>query len=147
MSQETKFGVYYWRRIGTTGPIKIGKWSGSPEKTIGQYEQRGDPRPAELLGVEYCDSHESALDLEKLRHKLFAEMRIRGEWFNDGGDLMLYLDQLRNGEQPKEITLRPPHISKLNKENLKVSALTPEQPKPVLSERKEFRISGLRWPK
>jgi hypothetical protein len=83
--QTVDWYVYYVR-IGDV--IKIG--------TTGAFKQRMNTlMPDEILAVE-----PGGLQLERLRHREFAHLRVRGERFSPGDDLMAHIASVR-AEHPE----------------------------------------------
>ncbi|WP_087866098.1 GIY-YIG nuclease family protein [Comamonas thiooxydans] len=87
----------YFIRHGNTGPIKIGRAS-EVKRRIGQL-QTGNPTTLQLLGwlVPSCDDA-----MERQLHLLYAEYRVRGEWFEIDQNHVLSQLQKHNGFVPKK---------------------------------------------
>lgn len=81
-------GVYFVQE-GERGPIKIGV-ARRVEFRFSDL-QVGNPRPLRLLHVISggTDAHERSL------HRRFHSLRIRGEWFEPGAELLRHIKDLR----------------------------------------------------
>ena len=75
--------MIYFIQMGADGPVKIGH-STAPARRLSSL-QTGCPVQLRLLSV--TDGDEAA---ERATHERFAGLRIRGEWFSPGDDLLGY---------------------------------------------------------
>lgn len=83
------------------GPIKIGYARRVGDRLRGS--QTGNPRPLRLVGAVFVDEGKyvmrgdlptNAKRMEKDLHVRFASLRIRGEWFLPGDELIEYIASL-----------------------------------------------------
>jgi hypothetical protein len=86
-SREPRQYLYFIR--AETGHIKIGI-SNSPTARLSAL-QTSSPVPLELLGLLCCVDARAA---EARLHSHFAHLRVQGEWFTPGGDLLDYIAAL-----------------------------------------------------
>ncbi len=63
-----------------SGHLKIGK-AFDPEDRLSQF-QTGTPHQLTILHTHSCEDDEEAPALETMVHRILAEHRVRGEWFN-----------------------------------------------------------------
>lgn len=75
-----------------TGEVKIG-YAKDPEQRMREL-QTGNPGEIKLLAI--VDHKGPAMEREL--HRQFAHLRIRGEWFKPGADLLEYIESL--GDTP-----------------------------------------------
>ncbi len=77
-------GVYFVQ-LGLNGPIKVGVASSIRDRCANL--QTGSPYPVYLRGyiVDGTEETEAAI------HKTFRHLRMRGEWFRPGKDLLQYI--------------------------------------------------------
>ncbi len=78
----------YFVQATLGGPIKIGK-SLDPQKRVTGM-QTGSPVPLRLL----AQIVEAAEDLEETLHADFAHLRLHGEWFRPGDELLRFIGRL-----------------------------------------------------
>ena len=79
--------LYFIQAGGRRGPIKIGH-SISVKARLDSL-QCGNPQPLRVLCARDFEGHERAL--ESWWHRVFAEDRIRGEWFRCTDKLRLFI--------------------------------------------------------
>lgn len=90
--READDEVVYFIRAGN-GPVKIGHVM--RRVTLGERMdmlQTGNAEPLRFLAAT-----KGTITMERLLHKLFSHLRINGEWFKPGDDLMQYIDQFIHG--------------------------------------------------
>ena len=81
--------------------IKIG-FSGAPNIRLADL-QAGSSRPLRLIAVTPgTEPQEQAL------HKRFAHLRIHREWFRAGGDLVAYIEKIKNPKPAAELVAVDP---------------------------------------
>jgi hypothetical protein len=80
--------VIYFVRAGVKGPIKIGRTDQLSQRVQGlqvaHYEE------LTLLAVE-----PGSRAVERALHQRFDHLRLRGEWFRPGMELLAYIESLR----------------------------------------------------
>ncbi len=79
----------YFVRSGEAGPIKIG-WAVSVRKRLALL-QTGNPETLRVLAVAPGDA-----ELEALLHLRFDALRVRGEWFRPGPELLATAQRMAN---------------------------------------------------
>lgn len=81
-------GSVYFIQSGSTGPVKIGFATdpGSRMRSL----QTGHPEKLRVLAV----VQEATQMDEKDLHSRFAHLRIQGEWFQPGSDLLAYIEEV-----------------------------------------------------
>jgi len=77
----------YFVRAKEMGLIKIGVANTARERLVSL--QVDSPDHLELLGVIECRNRGA---LEKQIHQRFAHLRVKGEWFRPGEDLLDYIE-------------------------------------------------------
>jgi Meiotically up-regulated gene 113 len=77
----------YFLQEGDRGPIKIGVTSSISARIA--LLQTANPHRLRLLGV--C---EGSIEKEAALHQQFKHLRIRGEWFKPGKDLVTFIRDL-----------------------------------------------------
>jgi hypothetical protein len=83
----------YFIQVGDCGAIKIGR-SRSPQARM-QTLQTANPETLRLRGV-----IPGGVELEQHMHERFAHLRISGEWFAPGGDLVACMQHVLFGRSP-----------------------------------------------
>ncbi|HEX2879947.1 MAG TPA: GIY-YIG nuclease family protein, partial [Polyangiaceae bacterium] len=81
-------GVIYFVRSGDSGPIKIGFTRGDASKRIAGL-QTAHPEKLTLV-AEIGGDREG----ESTLHAEFRHLRLRGEWFEPGADLLALIDEI-----------------------------------------------------
>lgn len=81
--------MVYFIQAGENGPIKIGK-SVDPQKRLAQLQTSSERPLRILLTLVGDESRECAY------HKLWAEHRIRGEWFDPAPEIVEYVRSKTN---------------------------------------------------
>lgn len=76
--------LVYFIRCNSTNRIKIGRTRNSPEKRLAALSC-GSSSALELLGVIYSNA-------EGYYHEIFAEHRVKGEWFDAHPHLMKFIN-------------------------------------------------------
>jgi hypothetical protein len=76
----------YFIQVGIDGPIKIGKTKGTVQERLSAL-QTASPYELRIVGIV-----ERARDsLERELHERFSHLRMRGEWFRPGLELITYI--------------------------------------------------------
>jgi hypothetical protein len=91
--------VYYIRCGGADGLIKIGK-AIDPHRRLLQL-QTGSGEALTLVATE-----PGGLDIERMRHRQFRAMHVRGEWFRAESALVQHIEALQAGRvvaQPRTL--------------------------------------------
>lgn len=76
----------YFVRSGNNGPIKIG-CSLAPAVRLRELQREHD-QPLHYIG-----SITGGFDVERALHRRFADLRISGEWFSPGADLIAFISE------------------------------------------------------
>lgn len=92
-------GWVYFIREGRKGPIKIG-YATNPQTRIYNI-QCGNPRALRFIGMV-----PGTRDDESEWHRLFARLRIGGEWFRPAHDLLSAIDRLPKVTLPRGVAER-----------------------------------------
>jgi len=77
--------VYFARECGEHGRIKIGHTKSDPVRRIADL-QTGNSRRIELLAATFGDQAR-----ERELHAKFAHLRVEGEWFTPGAELVAFV--------------------------------------------------------
>ena len=88
-------GYIYFIQEGLDGQIKIG-YSLDPKSRLKSL-QTSNPRQLRLLLTLEGDE-----DYERKLHKQFDRHKLQGEWFQNHEDLLIFIDQNKNGESALE---------------------------------------------
>lgn len=107
-------GFVYFVQVAGDGPIKIG-WTADPQQRL-IHLQIACPYSLILLGtIEGNEKH------ERLWHRVFAQHRLRGEWFMPSTELMGYIELALERITPNEFLYRNPRIARwLEAEDLRL---------------------------
>jgi hypothetical protein len=89
--QNKPFFVYFVQE-GTSGPVKIGRTKDVAGARPGV--QTGNPTELRHLA-----SERATKDREKILHRKFHHLRIRGEWFTPAPELLAYVAALMTRER------------------------------------------------
>lgn len=90
-------GVVYYLRHGEDGPIKIGFTTKSVFLRVQQL-QAASPEVLSCVGVE-----DGEITLERFRLHQFRKQQKRGEWFEPGGPLQIFLDDQFPGYSQEDL--------------------------------------------
>lgn len=100
-------GVVYFVQAGEGGPIKIGTTTDLDHRL--QQLRTGSPAPLTLLGTISGDRQQ-----ERMMHSRFDSLRMEGEWFRPGEELMTFIRD-HAGPDPRRpvtfMTLKLPHTA------------------------------------
>lgn len=89
MRPKGRVGSVYFIRSGVDGPVKIG-FASDPEDRL-KTLQTGHPEKLKILAV----LPDRTLHDETALHHRFTHLKMRGEWFRPGPDLLKYIEQAR----------------------------------------------------
>lgn len=90
--KKSKRGYVYFVQAGVGGPVKIGM-AASVDKRLADLQQAH----YEQLVLLACFASEDCYYDEQELQKRFSNLRIRGEWFRPGAELLNYVKENTHG--------------------------------------------------
>jgi Meiotically Up-regulated Gene 113 (MUG113) protein len=84
----TKRSYVYFIQANPSKRVKIGK-ANNPETRLKEL-QTGSPEKLSILGLINCKHSGQAAEREAVLHKQFSDLRLEGEWFDFGHELVAY---------------------------------------------------------
>lgn len=107
--------VYCIKTCDNAQLVKIGK-SACPEKRLIDI-QVSNPTKLQLLYKIPCKSDAHALNVERMLHRHFKALKVRGEWYRLSSQLRQFFESAQQGEIAGAQAALRAHIVKVTKES------------------------------